>query len=62
MFLQMAQNIKRVTQKAAWTKETLEMTIKAVRNGGTIWTVTMSFSIPSGTLQERISKGKVTQS
>jgi hypothetical protein len=58
MFLQMAQNRKRVTQKAAWTKETLEMTIKAIRNGGTIWTVTMSFSIPSGTLQERISKGK----
>jgi hypothetical protein len=36
MFLQMAQNIKGVTQKTAWTKETLEMTIKAVRNGGTI--------------------------
>lgn len=58
MFLQMALNRKRVTQKAAWTKETLEMTIKAIQNDGTIQAVAMSFSIPSGTLQERISKGK----
>ena len=49
---------KRVTQKAAWTKETLEMGIKAVRNGGTIRAVAISFNIPFGTLQEGISKGK----
>ena len=54
----MARNRKRVTQKAAWMKETLEMTIKAIWNGGTIQAVTMSFCIPTSTLQERISKGK----
>jgi hypothetical protein len=41
----MARNRKRVTQKAAWTKETLEMGIKAVRNGGAIRAVAMSFNI-----------------
>jgi hypothetical protein len=33
-FPHMDRNRKRVTQKVAWTKETLEMTIKAVRSGG----------------------------
>jgi len=49
----MARNRKRVTQKAVLTKETLDMAIKAVRNGGTIRAVAMSFNVPSGILQKK---------
>jgi len=32
---------------AVWTNETLEMAIRAMRNGGTIRAVATSFNIPS---------------
>ena len=48
---------KRRTNKAAWTAETLQAALEAVNGGRALREVARAFSIPRGTLQDRIKSG-----
>jgi hypothetical protein len=58
----MARSRKRVTYMAEWTNETLEMSIRARRNGGTTRADATSLNVPTSTLQEGIYRGKIGDS